>query len=651
MKLLLTGFALLCLVSPASSSGQQPSQTTPSTGLIIGRVADGDTNAPISGALVSLSGAGIRPQRVIVDPQGRFMFAGLPSGAFTINATRTGYLDGTYGRVRSDGSGRTLDLTPGERATDAVVRLWRFASISGRVLDDAGDPVSFVRVQALTRTLIAGRWRLSNTGLGADVDERGVYRIAGLTHGDYALLISSMTYTIPSSLLSAADLERRSPAGLLSDLRAKGTMGLANDLMQGFGIVKVGDLMLQTSAERTAPMSGDGRSIEGYPAVWYPNASVPGDATIISLRPGEERAGIDLHPILTKMFRVSGMVTGPDGPVSHLALSLVPARLDETAAEITGSLATSMYTARSASDANGAFTFLAVPPGQYIIRTLTTPPPIPDQQPSATVVRTADGMSSAISSGPPLPPMVPAEQTLWANVPVSVGGGDTTGVSVTLRAGLRVRGLVEFSGAAAQPDARALRAIRLSMDPADGRTIALPSSYQAQIYPPAIFYTIGLLPGRYVLRADNLPRGWSLKSASVAGRDISDMPLTLDTADVDGLVLTFTDRPASLSGTVRDAQARHDPNATVLIFPTDGVWSDRGPNPRRFRSARVGRSGEYSATALPPGDYFIVAVNDANASNWQEPAFLQRLSKLATRITLGDGQTLSTALTTERIQR
>jgi len=49
---------------------------------------------------------------------------------------------------------------------------------------------------------------------------------------------------------------------------------------------------------------------------------------------------------------------------------------------------------------------------------------------------------------------------------------------------------------------------------------------------------------------------------------------------------------------------------------------------------------------LPSGDYCAIAVNDAVASNWQEPAFLQRLSRLATRVTLADGQAVSLNLTT-----
>jgi hypothetical protein len=625
------------------ASPQAPAQ--PPTGIIIGRVTDGATNTPVTSAIVTLTGAGTKPQRVVLDGRGRFLFAQLPAGAYTINAVRTGYLDGTYGRVRPDGAGRTLELAAGERVVDAVVQLWKFGAIAGAVTDDTGDPMQYARVQALRRTVIAGRWRLSTTGSGANSDERGQYRIAGLPPGDYALVITAMNSTLPASLLSIADeLKRGGNPEAARGLQAKGTFGYVNDLMQGFPVVRAGGFLLQTSADRVMPVTSDTQPIEAYPTVWHPSGASPGAGSIVTVNPGDERTGIDLRPVLTRTYRVSGMVTGPDGPVPHVALRLVPESADSTAAEITSSLSQSMTTAMTATDASGAFTFLVVPPGSYVIRALISPPPIREAE-TSTVVRTPDGMASAVAAGPPPPPMVSTDPVLWATAPVTVGAGDTSGVAVTMRPGVRVTGMVVFSGAAAKPDARLLRAIRASMDPADGRTVAFPTAYQAQIDAEGRFYTIGLMAGRYVLRIDNAPPGWTLKSAMVAGRDISDVPLSLESADVDGLVLEFSDRPASLAGAVRDAQSRLDPNATVLIFPADGNWIDRGPSPRRMQSARVSRSGDYAFHGLPPGDYFAVAVSDAVVANWQDPVFLKTLSRLATRVTVREGQATSTSLT------
>jgi hypothetical protein len=65
---------------------------------------------------------------VIVDEQGRFRIR-VACWFIQISATRASYLDGSYGNLRPDGNGRALDLQDGERVIDAVVRLWRSATI------------------------------------------------------------------------------------------------------------------------------------------------------------------------------------------------------------------------------------------------------------------------------------------------------------------------------------------------------------------------------------------------------------------------------------------------------------------------------------------------------------------------------------------
>jgi hypothetical protein len=72
--------------------------------------------------------------------------------------------------------------------------------------------------------------------------------------------------------------------------------------------------------------------------------------------------------------------------------------------------------------------------------------------------------------------------------------------------------------------------------------------------------TYQLPPLRYYLRIENPPPGWTLKSAMVGGRDITNVPLSLE-RDVTDLVITFTDRPASLSGPVNTPQSQPDSSA------------------------------------------------------------------------------------------
>jgi hypothetical protein len=52
----------------------------PSTGLIVGRVVDGPSGRPLTGAIVAVSGPGGPFSPVMVDDRGRFMFRDLPTG-------------------------------------------------------------------------------------------------------------------------------------------------------------------------------------------------------------------------------------------------------------------------------------------------------------------------------------------------------------------------------------------------------------------------------------------------------------------------------------------------------------------------------------------------------------------------------------------
>jgi hypothetical protein len=637
------------VVTSAVLAAQGQAPATPGTGLIVGHLVDAGSNVPIVNAIVSLTGGGIPTRRVIVDSHGRFMFSELPAGAFTIGAKTRGYLDSAYGQLRPDGLGRPLDLREGERVTDVRVRMWRFATISGTVTDDAGDPVSGANVQVWRRTIVAGHWRLTYAGQSEYADERGAYRIISLPPGDYAVVITSLTSTLPVALLTATATAKNSEGAVRDDFyrltNTNGTGGFVNDLAQGFATVRIGDLLLQGGGGG-APTMTDGHSVNVYPTVWYPSASTPALATIISLSAGDNRTGIDLHATLTPTFRISGTVMAPDGPVTWLSLRLVPAALDDVSAEVTTSLSQSFNVAMTASDGNGAFTFLAVPPGQYIIRALTIPRPLPEPQAAATVIQTADGMSHTVSSAVRLPPMLSKDPSLWTAAPVSVGDQDVAGVAVTMRPGLHVTGRVEFDGATIKPVATALRAIRVSLQPADGRTVWDSSAYQAQVDPNGDFYTAGLMAGSYVLRVDSPPSGWSVKSAMVAGHDISDTALVLESRDVSGLVLTFTDHPTHLGGTVRDGQGRADDNAAVVIFPSDGGWVNLGASARRLRTVGVSRTGLYATSGLPPGSYDVIAIGDGLPSNWQDPAWLERLSHVASQVTIGDGQSQSLDLTT-----
>jgi hypothetical protein len=168
---------------------------------------------------------------------------------------------------------------------------------------------------------------------------------------------------------------------------------------------------------------------------------------------------------------------------------------------------------------------------------------------------------------------------------------------------------------------------------------------RGRVDPSGAFTTMGVPAGKYLLRVSP-PNGWLLRGAMLGGRDLADAAVDLRDVDLDSVVITFTDKPSSLAGTVTTANGNVDPKATVIVFPQDAsLWTDSGPSPRRLHNTRTGPDGSYSVS-VPAGDYYVVAVSDTGSFEWNDPALLSAIAPLAARVTVVEGSTHQQALHT-----
>ncbi len=73
----------------------------------------------------------------------------------------------------------------------------------------------------------------------------------------------------------------------------------------------------------------------------------------------------------------------------------------------------------------------------------------------------------------------------------------------------------------------------------------------------------------------------------------------------------------------------------MIVFPADRTqWVNYGFAPVRIKSTTTSKSGEYRHPTLPAGEYLVAVVDGAEVDGWQAPAFLERISVGASRITL-----------------
>jgi hypothetical protein len=164
----------------------------------------------------------------------------------------------------------------------------------------------------------------------------------------------------------------------------------------------------------------------------------------------------------------------------------------------------------------------------------------------------------------------------------------------------------------------------------------------AQVGADGRFVLAGIPPGLYRIAATvpAAPSGsiWALASAVIDGRDSLDFPLEIRPGQsTTGAIVTFTDRPTELSGTVHDASGRPSAASSVVVFAVDpAFWT---PRSRRTSAVRPDDDGKYSFRNLPAGEYLIAAADDVGDGDWFDPAFLDALAPSALRVTLAAGET------------
>jgi len=212
----------IALTAEAQPPRESPSASIPQTRTVSGRVVADETGDPIANARVSVSATGPGAPVVLTDREGRFTLTAPPSRV-TVVANKSG-----YGRHEAI-------LGAADRSIE--IRLQRGAAISGRVVDEFGDPIWQARV-VIEKTSAPADSNASEAS--TETDDRGEYRLGSLPSGTFRV--------------------------------AAVTVGMGTRQMIGSSQVLIG-----------------GRPEKTY----YPAVKASADAEPLRLQPGDERAAID----------------------------------------------------------------------------------------------------------------------------------------------------------------------------------------------------------------------------------------------------------------------------------------------------------------------------------------------------------------------
>ncbi|MGH9943009.1 MAG: carboxypeptidase regulatory-like domain-containing protein [Pyrinomonadaceae bacterium] len=306
--LTLAAFSITLSFNAASA---QTAQNAQATGVVAGRVTDGESR-PFAGVALVLLPAEIGPHhrpvaRATTDVGGYYRMTGVPAGRYRLHPLAPNlYAPGTPGAGLI--GERTVNLSVGEEIENEDVKLEPGSVITGRVTDAEGRPIIGERVTIA--------WAMQQRGrvfagfvlplYNFETDDRGVYRVYGLPPGRFYVSVGQD---------------------------------------QESGIVLTG-----------AP----GRH---YARTYYPDATEAARAKAVELGSGGEASGVDISagespPGYQASGRVVDAATGK--PMARVALSVGELRDGQNQVG---------YYSRDGtqSDENGDFILKNIPPGRFVV--------------------------------------------------------------------------------------------------------------------------------------------------------------------------------------------------------------------------------------------------------------------------------------------
>jgi carboxypeptidase family protein len=334
--------------SVAVPDGFPARDTAPATGtsVIRGRVVDASTGAPLRKASVRIFGPQIRENRsALTDLEGRYEFTDLPAGQFNLNVTKTGYVDLGYGQTAPGEMGKPLKVGDKQVVEKIDFVLPRGAVITGRVLDEFGEPTADVQVSVMRNQFTPSGARPVSAGRFATTNDIGEFRLFGIAPGQYLLSAqfrgqmmsvgpitgdsSGYAVTYYPGTANVADAQKLTIGlgGSVSDvtvmLVATRTARISGTVVDKEGRpVKQGSVMLAPRNQPFGPIGGGGGMIRPD-GTFTINGVAPGDYTLRGMLPGQPGAppdtavanisvnGIDLTDVRlepVKPITVSGQV-------------------------------------------------------------------------------------------------------------------------------------------------------------------------------------------------------------------------------------------------------------------------------------------------------------------------------------------------------
>ncbi len=292
-----------------------------------GVVINSLTGQPIASASVAIAHVIQGSDRdvsnsVVTAADGRFSFAGLSRGKYSLMAQARGYSLQAFDRHGAYST--AIAVGPDLDSEHLVFRLQADASIEGEVTDDNNDPVQYAQVRLFQKGIDAGQQKTRPMNQ-AQTDDQGHYHLGHLAPGAYYLAVSARPWYAQNN-------------------RAVSTY----------------DQSYKLPYPQPQTASDDAALDVTYPLTFYPDASDWTDATPIQLAPGEkETANVVLRAWPSLHLRIH--TGGAQKPVlGRMIFPRISQRLFEGYLD-------SVYNAPDSWVAPGVVEISGLAPGRYVV--------------------------------------------------------------------------------------------------------------------------------------------------------------------------------------------------------------------------------------------------------------------------------------------
>jgi Carboxypeptidase regulatory-like domain len=200
----------LCLLQAKALAAGQVAKASQSDGSyrIAGTVVSSVDGHPLSHARISLKDA-TDPQKLqsmFASEDGKFQFAELSAGKYLLEGAKRGFVSASYDE--HDQLSVAIVTGAGIDTETLMLRLAPEAVISGKVLDEAGEPVRRATVALYYEDHSGGVDRIHQLR-SAQTDDQGAYEITSLVPGTYFLSASAKPwYAVYPDLEATALVDR-----------------------------------------------------------------------------------------------------------------------------------------------------------------------------------------------------------------------------------------------------------------------------------------------------------------------------------------------------------------------------------------------------------------------------------------------------------